>query len=117
MFSVGPTLQRSLTLEATEESEEYTGFGLGYGVDATDPSPLRCKHGKVRLVLPNLTNVEEAIKKERSKYEEIISSLVTHSSSVNLSVSEMMAKSLALSVEGEFTRERFKEMIARGMLL
>jgi hypothetical protein len=84
-------------------------------VDATDPSPLRCKHGKLRLVLPQLTNVEETIKKERNKYEEAISSMATYSLTIHHSVSEVMAKSLALSAEGEFTRERSKELIAKGM--
>ncbi len=107
-------LPSTLSLEATGESQEYTAFGLGYGVDATDPSPLRCKHGKIRLVLPALSNVEEAVKKERKKYEEIISSLIAHSSSVSLSVSDIVAQGLTLSAEGEFTRERSKEMVARG---
>ena len=99
------------------EYQEYTGFGLGYGVDATDPSPLRCKHGKVRLVLPEVTNVEETIKKERYKYEDIISSMATQRSLVHNSVLELMAKSLSLSAEGEFTRERSQELVARGTVL
>lgn len=105
---------RSFSLEAKGESEEYTLFGLGYGVDASDPSPLRCKHGKVRVVLPDLSNVEETTKKERKRYEEIIASIVTHSASVNLSVSDVVAKALTVSAEGEFSRERSKEMIASG---
>lgn len=107
-------MKRSITLEAEDECQEYTSFGLGYGVDATDPAPLRSKHGKVRTVLSDLANVEESMKKERKMYEEIISSIITHSSTVNLSVSDIVAKSLTLSAEGEFSRERSKEMVARG---
>ena len=54
------------------------------------------------------------MKKERKKYEEIISSIVSYSSSINLSVSDIVAKSLTLSAEGEFSRERSKEMVATG---
>ena len=92
----------------------YTSFGLGYGVDATDPAPLRSKHGRVRKVLLDLANVEETMKKERRKYEETISSIVSYSASVSLSVSDLVAKSLTLSAEGELSRERSREMIATG---
>ena len=105
---------RTHTLEAKEESEVYTSFGLGYGVDATDPSPLRCKHGKIRTVLPNLSNVEEAVKKERGKYSETIFSTAKYSTSVGLSVTELVAKGLSLPVEAEFSRKKTDEMMVTG---
>ncbi len=98
-----------------EESQEYASFGLGYGIDATDPSPLRCKHGKVRTVLPNLTNVEETMKREKKAYEEIISSMISYSSSISASVSELVARGLTISAEGEFAREKTDELIVQGM--
>lgn len=109
-------MKKTPTLEALDEYQGYTSFGLGYGVDASDPSPLRSKHGKVRTILPDLSNIEETLMKERKKYEEVIASITTHSSSVKLSVSDIVAKGLTLSAEGEFARERSKELIARGKI-
>lgn len=104
-----------ITLEAKGESEYYTSFGLGYGIDASDPSPKKTKHGKVRVVLSDLKNVEETKGDfKRKEYKDTISSIVTHSASVSLSVSDLVAKALTVSVEGEFARERSKELKAKG---
>ena len=83
-------------------------------MDATEPSPLSGKHGKVRLVLPNLKNVQEETRKGEKDYEEHISSIVSYSSSISLSVSDIVAKSLSLSAEGEFSRDKTREIIAKG---
>ena len=107
-------LKRDSTLEAKEEYEEYMNFGLGYAVDASDPSPLKSKRGKVRTVLYHLSNVEEGTKKERDSYKQIISSMKSHESSVSASVSDIVGKVVTLSAEAEYARGKFTEMIASG---
>lgn len=102
------------SLKPSNECEQYTSFGLGRGVDATESSPLSGKHGKVRLVLPNLKNVQEETRKGEKDYKEHISSIVSYSSSISLSVSDIVAKSLSLSAEGEFSRDKTREIIAKG---
>ena len=102
------------TLEAFSEDQMYTSFGLGYGVDASDPSALRSRHGKVRTILSNLSNVEESLGNRRDTYKQEISSLVSHKASVNFSVSDLVGKVLTLSTEAEYAREKTREMIAKG---
>ena len=102
------------TLMAAHEHEEYTSFGLGYGVDATEPSPLRGKHGKVRTVLPNMKNVEETLKNERKAYLDAISSISSFNAHVSLSVADITAQALQCSIEGEHNREMSRELLAKG---
>ena len=100
---------------AESEQEEYVSLGLGYGVDATEPSPLRGKHGKVRTVLPNMKNIEETLKNERKAYSDAISSISSYNVQVSLSVADIVAQALPCSIEGEFTREVSREMMAKGI--
>ena len=110
-----PAQLHKSSLEATSEDQVYTSFGLGYGIDASDPSALRSKHGKVRIILPNLSNVEESLGTRRDTYKQDISSLVSHKESVTFSVSDLVGKVLTLSAEAEYAREKSREMIANGM--
>lgn len=98
--------------EATSECQEYTSFGLGFGVDATNPVPMLNRHGTVRLVLQNLKNVEEATMRESRAYEEVISSAVAFSASVVRQASKISAENRACPVETE--RDKTREMVARG---
>ena len=93
----------------------YTSLGLGLGVDATDPVPMLSRHGTVRLVLPNLKNVEEATRSENRLYEEVISSVIAFSASVVRQASEISAENVACPVETE--RDKTREMVARGGLI
>lgn len=97
-----------------QENEVYTSYKLGYGVDATEPAPLRDSPARVRAVQGDLSNIEEAIKNEKRQYREIISSMASHKTSVNLSVSDLVGKVLTLSAEAEYSREASREMVVKG---
>ena len=99
-------------MKPASEYEEYVSFGLGYGVDATEPSPLRGKHGKVRNVLPNMKNIEETLKNERKAYSDAISSISVYNMEVSAAVGSDNA--LSCSIEGEFTREVSRQMTTKG---
>ena len=92
-------------------------FGLGKGVDASDPYPLNCSchHEAVRTIHPTLNNVMENIKKERHSYEESISSLNVHRASVTASVSDLVGKVVTLQAEAEYKRQNSEEMVTSGI--
>ena len=89
-------------------------FGLGYGIDVSDNNALRNRHGKVRIILPDLSNVEERAINRRDTYEEQISTLKNHKESVKVSVSDLSGAIINLSTEAEYSRERTRELIATG---
>lgn len=84
-------------------------------MDATEPNPLSGKHGEVRRVLPSLKNVHEETGRGKSGYTERIFSIVSYSSNIRFSVSDIVAKGLSLAAEGEFSRDKTREIIATGI--
>lgn len=96
---------------------KFAMLGLGCGVDASSPSPLSCSAKKVtvRTIHPELNNLKEHIKKERHSYEETISSLDVHRSSITASVSDIVGEVVTLRGEAEYKRENSSELYTSGM--
>ena len=86
-------------------------------MDASEPAPLKKIGRPVRFVLPDFRNSERMISKEENMYERSIDSITRHSSSVTFSVSDIVGKVLTLSAEAEYTREKTKEVKAKGMYM
>lgn len=102
-------------LEATNECQKYAAFGLGRGVDASEPRLLRdgvSLHRALREVQAN--NCMRGIKKERHNYEERIESMTKRSHYIKSSVSDLVENVLTFSIEGEYTRQNTMEMKAKG---
>ena len=95
--------------------DNYAAFGLGHGVDASNPYPMKDQRRIVRIVLPDRSNVQEGIKNEKFNYEDIITSVSSQKSSVVSSVSDLVGKVLTFSAEAEYMREYSKELKAKGM--
>ncbi len=91
-----------------------SSFGLGYGVDASDVDILRNRHGKVRDVLNDLSNVEERAINRRDKYEQHISTIKSHKETINVSVSDISGDVINISAIAEYSRERTRELVATG---
>ena len=105
----------SEALKATDECQKYAAFGLGHGVDASEPSPLRDGIGHRRTVRQVLShNFEKGIKRENHVYEEKIESTISRSHSIKCSVSDLVANVLTFSIEGEYTRQSTLEMEVKG---
>ena len=101
-------------------AQYYQQHGLGRAVDASEPSPLKSitHQQDVRSIVPcpGSGNIMEKLTKERSSYEEVISSLNTHRSSVTASVSDIVGKVLTLQAEAEYKRQSTKEVHISGKL-
>lgn len=111
-------ISRASSLFVTDNIRFYM-FGLGKGVDASDPSPLSCSchHEAVRTIHPTLSNIMENTKKEKHSYEEYISSLTVHRSFVKASVSDVVGKVVTLQAEAEYKRQNSQELVTSGMQL
>lgn len=109
-------VEKSISNE-TLKNDDLAAFGLGHGVDASNPYPLNSQHRIiiVRKVLPDHSNVQERIKDVGHIYEEVITSLSSHKSSVVSSVSDLVGKVVTFSAEAEYVRKSSKEMKAKGM--
>lgn len=101
-------------LNAATIHQRYAAFGLGHGVDASEPAPLKNLRRSVRNVLPNFGNTEKNIKKESDSYEDTISSMTCYSSRVTGSVSDIIGEVITLSTEAEYTREHSKVLKIKG---
>ncbi len=109
--------ERFGSIAGVPEHTKFQMFGLGRGIDASNPSPLGCsaKQTTVRTVHIQLNNLNENIKRERHSYEETISSLNMHRSCVTASVSDIVGKVVTLQAEAEYKRQNSKEMYTSGM--
>ena len=56
----------------------------------------------------------ENTKKEKHSYEEYISSLTMHRSSVSASVSDVVGKVMTLQAEAEYKRQNSQELVTSG---
>lgn len=114
------SLPRRVVAGVDPLAQYYQMFGLGRAVDASEPSPLKSitHQQDVRSIFPNLVtgNIMEKSAKERSSYEEAISSLKTHRTSVTASVSDIVGKVVTLQAEAEYKRQNSKEMHISGKL-
>lgn len=59
--------------------------------------------------------MQEGIKKEKHNYEDVITSLASHKTSVVSSVSDVVGKVLTFSAEAEYMRQHSNELKAKGM--
>ena len=101
---------------ATYDSITFLRFGLGRGVDASEPSPLSSAthQQEVRNILPCLSNIHEKTIHEKFMYEEIILSLDSHNSFIAASVSDIVGKVVACQAEAEYKRQPSTEMHTAG---
>ena len=94
----------------------FLRFGLGRGVDASEPSPLSSAthQQEVRSILPCLSNIHEKTALKKFTYEETISSLNSHKLSVTASVSDIVGKMVTYQAEAEYMRQMATEMHIAG---
>ncbi len=94
--------------------EEISACGLGYGIDASDIDALRKRHGKVRVVHPDLSNVKEIEINSRDTFERLISTMKSHKKSVIVSLSDIAGDVFNISAEEAFSRKSMTELVATG---
>ena len=93
----------------------FAKLGLGYGVDISDPSPLKTRRRIVRTVLPDFCNSEESVVNQSCCYKNSILSSTKRSASFTASVSDIVGKVVQLSAEAEYARVKSNEMKVKGM--
>lgn len=106
---------------------DFAAYGLGRGVDGSDPHPMNNTQCYARNVLPPKKtqhslrtgglpeNVLETKKDQASMINNFISKMKKRTSSAGCSVSDLIGKFVTLSLEAEYSRENLGETQVKGM--